>query len=311
MKKNIVAIALIALLAGCARAPSISTKPFKLVIVPDSQYLSTNDFSAQMLFVETNAEVVAMLHVGDVVDAPTEAEWNKKMPGLTILTNKPFLLCAGNHDYDQMLHTNDERALTVWNTHVPQSLYTRKPWWNGEFYSNSSENCCFTLTNGGVKMLLCAVEFGPRTNVLRWVAAKAAEHPDHLVILVTHSYLMPDATRNKAGDYYNPHGYGLRDATDGEEMWQQIKGIPNLGAVVCGHQLGWPHVAHSSDRGVHGNVVQQFFADWQETSTGNLEIWTVIPNRRRVLVETYSPVSGTYDRSMTNEFAFPFTAIPR
>jgi hypothetical protein len=298
--------------------------PFRVVIVPDTQNLSEHQFTEQMRWIETNREtappIVAMLQVGDMVNDPVPAQWAARLPGLALLTNTPFLLCPGNHDYDFMIHTNNERALTVWNRYVPQRLYTSKAWWSGGFHTNdASENAYLLATNGPTRLLFFALEFGPRTNVLRWVSNVAAAHPDHMVIVATHNYLNPSGTRNASpaiagrNDPCNPWTYSLFDGAGGEEMWQcALKYLPNLRFVASGHRADGPFNAYAAQTGVHANRVNQLLCDWQATNTANLMIWTFYPSRMEVAVDTYSPVNGTHETGSANQFTMPLLdpAVP-
>jgi hypothetical protein len=286
-----------------------SQDPFRIIIVPDTQYLPTNVFTEEMRWIETNRTaappILAMLHMGDVVDAPTVVQWGAKDPGIELLTNVPFLFCPGNHDYDPPIAA---RNLTTYNAHIPRSLYTRKPWWNGSFCARTgSENCYLTLTNGRTKLLLLSLEFGPRTNVLLWASNTAAAHPDHLTAIITHNYLMPSSLRNTTNDAYNPHvAYGMSDATDGEEMWRMVKDIPNLRFIWSGHQIGQPPVAHSIDVGTHGNWVSQVLCDWQEQiGLSELMVLTFQPASAEVLVESFNTSNGRYERDPQYEFTLP------
>jgi hypothetical protein len=301
-------------LLAAAQMTLDGSRSFRVVIVPDSQNLTERQFTEQMRWIETNraAEppIVAMLHMGDVVDAATPAQWAARLPGLALLTNTPFLLCAGNHDYDFQTHTNLERGLTVWNRYVPQRLYTRKAWWSGGFQADgASENAYLLVTNGVTRLLFLALEFGPRTNVLRWASNVAAAYPDHMAIVATHNYLEPSGTRNASpatpgrNDPCNPWTYGLFDGAGGEEMWQStLKHIPNLRLVACGHRADGPFNAHVSHPGVRGNRVNEVLCDWQNTNTANLMIWTFHPSRMEVAVDTYSPVNHTHETGSANQF---------
>jgi hypothetical protein len=289
--------------------PVISPNAFRIIIVPDTQYLPTNVFTEEMRWIETNRTtsppIVAMLHMGDVVDAPTVEQWGAKDPGIAVLTNVPFLICPGNHDYDPPIA---DRNLATFNAYIPRSLYTRKPWWHGGFYANTnSENAYLTLTNAPVKLLLFELEFGPRTNVLLWVSNTAAAYPDHLVAIATHNYLMPSGSRNTTNDAYNPHvTYGVADATDGEEMWHVVKTIPNLRFIWCGHQIEQPPVAHSIAVGTHGNWVAQVLCDWQEQrGIPELMVFTFFAAAGEVLAESYNPATGAYLRNPQYEFTLP------
>lgn len=295
---------------------SLSSRPFRIVIIPDSQDLPRQSWESQTRWIGSNAtplNILAALHVGDVVSNPDEGAWAHRAPELQFLGNTPFLLVPGNHDYDIWPSNNlSSRALKLWNTQVGQSLYTGKTWWHGGFFTNgASENLYLTVTSGATRLLLFGLEFGPRTNVLRWVSNVAAAHPDHTAIITTHNYLMPDGTRNGMGGSYNPHQYRMDDACDGEEMWNLIKFIPNLHFVVSGHQVGWPRVAHSIDCGMRSNRVSQVLCNWQGCTNqhlGALMLWTFHPDRGEVLAETYSPVTDFWDRSATNEFKLPMSS---
>jgi hypothetical protein len=282
---------------------SNSLAPFRVIIVPDTQNQTTNEFREQMRWIETNRlsgyPIAAMLHIGDLQNNSGAAEWGRVAPGLALLTNTPFLLAPGNHDYD--LNQLVARTLTTWNAYVPTNRYTTNGWWSGGFYEGDTGNSWLALNAGALKLLLFAVEFGPRTNVLNWVSNVCAANPEHLALVATHNFLLPNGeletaanTNNPGTSNYDPAAYyGMTNATSGAESWAMLGQIPNLHFIVCGHQMPDPAEAHAILYGTNGNWVSSLMVNYQNhTSDLALKELTFFPARGEVLARTFSV--GTY-----------------
>jgi hypothetical protein len=221
------------------------------------------------------------------------------------------LWAPGNHDYDR--EDPSRRATTLWNSFIPQSWYTSRAWFHGGFYdSTNSYNVYEPLTNGASRLLLFALEFGPRTNVLCWVSNVAAMYPDHTVIVATHNYLQADGMRDMPWDQYDPlTAYGLADAATGDGVWWNLAGVPNLHFIVSGHNLGQElggyagGCSHNIAVGTHGNWVNEQFNNWQLGTSSRVVLWNFYPARQEVLAETFDPRLNQFYREPANEWSMP------
>ena len=317
------------LLAGLLRAAAPEPIPgsFSLVVLPDTQlYASAHPeiYRQQIQWVMNQREryqIVRLLHVGDITHRSTVAEWNvarevhARHRGVL-----PAIYVPGNHDYPNA--GKDEAATTLFSQFFPLAdyraqgglvaVYDREP--------ERAENSAHRFTAGGRPWLVLALEFGPRSDVLRWANGVVAAHPDHTVIVLTHAYLRPDGqrySRARAQATGQPeHGlerYRLRTAAgglnDGEDLWRQlVSRHANIALVLCGHVCT---SAHTVSRGAAGNAVHEILVDYQTQKNGGngwLRLLQFLPDGRTVRVRDYSP---TLDETSTQaKAAFDFTLDP-
>lgn len=265
-----------------------------IVLVPDSQNIVAGGNTARWVqtleWCNTNSSVVAVVGLGDVVEAVGDAAgWTRAMSGLNAMTNKPILVGAGNHD----ANANQPRTWTTFNSYITRDFYQSKSWWTGGFRSSGQEDAYITVTNGLAKLLLITVAWSPTATQLTWVSNTCASFPDHLAIVATHSYLHSDGTRSRPGDLYTAASYGITDGLDGEHMWEaHLKHIPNLAVVASGHQICTPNEARSLAIGTQGNWVSQIFTDYQCATDGGgpvsmLKVLEFRPATREIVAKTF------------------------
>lgn len=291
----------------------IKAGEFSMVVLPDTQYYTRQSpatLTAMTQWIARNAgryNIQAVLHVGDVVDGNQAVQWENASAAWDILDRAeiPYLLAIGNHDYDTF--SSADRLSTAWNTFLPQSRYSARPWWNGGFLNDGkSENAYLLLTIGGKDFIFLSLEFGPREEVLSWANSLLADYSNRTAIIVTHSFLYNDGTRVKPGTEHNPKDYELSaTAHDGEEMWEKLVSLhDNILLVLSGHHINGANAARRSDATVGGGTVHQLFSNWQdtdkETAFGWLRLLTF--GEDCIRVQTFSPVSGQRLVDEANEF---------
>jgi hypothetical protein len=319
--------------------PDPATGPgegWSLVLFPDTQNyakFAKNQplFETMTRWVADHAKpwnALAALHVGDLVEQNDIAigggrgwgdqngaeQWASAKSALATLDGVlPVFYSTGNHDYgernaeDRRTRFNNYFSLTdnplvsdgrgsgAWLESAPNS-----------FGAKTLENAAYTLNPpSGPKLLVIALEWGPRRSVVDWARQLAArpEFADHLAILLVHSYLHDDnqreASRDRPG---NPHHYptgSQADTHDGEELWQQlVQGSPNIQLVLCGHVMG-RHVGYRNDPNLAGKTVHQMLFNAQGLGGGSdergnggdgwLRLLTFLPHRHTLEVRTFSP----------------------
>ena len=169
-------------------------------------------------------------------------------------------------------------------------------YWGGS-YNSTGANTFTTMNIGNRRILMIALEFFPRSEVLNWAKSIHDAHPDHECWITTHSYLSdqassssdPNTPSNRAcrgtggpNSCWGPDAYGLGTAPDsncGDEMWNGsdatwqdgFKSFTNLTAVFSGHWIdpatdgGWywqRNFPQSSS--ARGQSVLELFANWQQ-----------------------------------------------
>ena len=299
-----------------------------VVVLPDTQFYAAaypEIFAAQTKWIADNrdsANLVAVLHEGDLVDDPSSVDqWKVASDAFATLDGViPYLVLAGNHDED----LNRQGYM---DQYFPAARVNQYPWFGGTFEPNKTENSFAVVPIGGTPWLLLALEFGPRNAVVSWANEVLKNNADKPAILVTHAYLFNDGTRY---DYtktppqpFDPHGYSftpLAGVNDGEQLWQNlIVGNENVKLVLSGHCLGDPAVARLTSARPSGSTVHQILANYQQCGAlscpempqikggnGYLRLLEFDKANQVLRVHTFSPYLGQYmDQDDTEDFVLP------
>ncbi len=269
-----------------------------LVVLPDTEvYANKNPhlFQAQMQWIKENRasrNIAYILHVGDVTNNNTDREWRVARECFDMLDgNVPYILAAGNHDYD---HTPGR--LTYMNKFFDVSDIQQWPTFGDVFESGRLENQYHLLEIQGRKWIVLSLETGPRNTVIEWANGVLAQHKDRLAIILTHAYLYYGNQRYNhllGGQRASPYGF-YGEGADGEQLWNKlVRKHPNVMLVVCGH-LSSGYVGYRADEGDYGNVVHQMMCDYEKMKGGGMGFLRVLefaPDSKTVQVRTYSPVT--------------------
>ncbi len=257
---------------GCSLDGGAPPNPTLVGVLPHTQFYAAaypEIFAAQTKWIANHrdsANLVAVLHEGDLVDNPgSPGEWKVASDAFATLDGViPYLVLAGNHDED----TTRQGPM---DQYFPATRVSQYAWFGGTFEPNKIENSYAVVAIGDTPWLLLALEFGPRNAVVTWANGVLKTNADKPAILVTHAYLYVDGTRY---DYtktppqaYDPHGYNftpLAGVNDGEQLWQNlIVGNENVKLVLSGHCLGGPAVARLTSARPSGSIVHQILANYQ------------------------------------------------
>lgn len=288
-----------------------------IVMMPDSQTLAMS-YPSQWLtmcnYIATHSAELGiqfLLHVGDIVEhVGTATEWAAASDCFDELDNVglPYLVCAGNHDYDD----TNARDTTTYNAagNFPTTRYTGQPWWDGAFYEvGHSENVYQLMTVGGEDYIFFALEFGPRQEVMDWVNATLAIHSTRKAIIATHSYLEADGTHTTIGDGVNPHAWYGAACNDGSDMWADLKVNDNVILILSGHQIGTPYMSSRSDNSDGGKAVAQIFMNWQEIVAhgyGGCRFITIDPVAKTMRIQTFAINGHWLDKTTLGEFTMSY-----
>lgn len=300
-------------------APEIpAPPPPTLVVLPDTQYYAyapyTEVFALQTNWIvaqKSALNIQAVLHVGDVVDGDTKAQWGVANSAMRVLDGLvPYLLVPGNHD------TDGNRKSMINDYFGPASM----PWITGTMTVGQIENNYALIDIGPQKWLVLGLEFGPRDAVLTWADAVLKAYPTTPAIIVTHAYLYADGNRydiaisgsdTSAPNYqwWIPQYYGFtasQGINDGEMIWRKlILPNPNVRMVFSGHVTGG---AHSSAARPDGSIVHQMLSDYQWLNSdhfgyGYLRVLKFDYGKRTIHVQTYSPYMKDYLTDDGNQFS--------
>lgn len=285
---------------------------FSIVILPDTQNYSQyfpDIFQAQTQWIVDNRaalNIQMVIGVGDIVNHPDSlTEWANATKAADILDGKvPYTFAIGNHDYDGLAPS--KRSATLFNQYFGPPRYAAYSWYGGN-YKASNENFYTFFTVNGQKYMVLALEFYPRDEVLTWASSVIDSNPDAKIMVVTHSFLFPDGTRV---DQCDTNDMLPSQGNNPQVTWQKLLSQKaNVILVNSGH-LVQTTSAHRTDLGINGNVVNQIFTNFQDTTNGGngyLRILTYHPATNRIDVSTYSPYTKLYLTSSIFQFSLPIT----
>ena len=293
----------------------------RFILLPDTQYYAEKYpevLDSQITWIERNAtDINLVIQQGDLTQNNNHKEWQLVKKDFTRLNNKvPYVLALGNHD---MGSTDgkfaDVRNTSLYNQYFPYSEMAKLPAFAGAFENGKTDNAYYTVKTGKIKWLILSLEFGPRNSVIDWASQIVSQHPNHTVIVNTHSYMFSDSTRQGPGDSWRPQAYGVGKDTgvnavnDGEQIWQKlVKKHPNIRFVFSGHILnsGVGTLISIND---FGNYVYQMLANYQSEVKGSvrggngwLRILDIDFKKRTLEVKTYSPYINQFMNDPAHNF---------
>lgn len=231
-----------------ASAPTSRAEVFSLAVIPDTQWASQKwpDLPHRMTeWIVENRErenIRHVLHVGDLVQlGDSETEWNHINAAMSVLDGKvPYVVAVGNHDLDRL---NPPQRTTMFNRYFPVDRFRSQPGFGGGFPEGRNDSSFHTFEAGGKQWLILCLTYMPGAEEIAWGNSVVARHPQHQVILLTHSYLTHTG----------------RDVA-GEVLWNGlVRHHPNMSMVFCGHLS----TIHFRSEGDHGNTVCEMLFDWQ------------------------------------------------
>ena len=245
---------------------------YSMIVVPDHQILA-NYYPAKLnalyQWIADNREkenIQIVMNVGDMADhCGSNKEWTNTQTALNLLPEDlPYIACPGNHDYDYNSGMGNQNALTLMNQYLPMS---KLEGYSTEFGAYSRDrglednvaNTWQALEVNGNKYLIIALEYNPSNDVLAWAGDVADAHPNHQVIMLTHSYLWRYG--NRAGVLSGNTDPAYKN--NGIEMWDKfVSQHENIIMTFSGHTHN-NHIVRRVDQGVHGNDVYQILMDAQ------------------------------------------------
>ncbi|GGA99633.1 rhizobiocin/RTX toxin [Brucella endophytica] len=305
---------------------------YTIAVFPDTQDYTSSDgikhfFGEMTQWLVDNKDghnIVFMTHVGDITQNNRPGEWDIAEAALRKLDGKiPYALLPGNHDQANGGNASDHSSVHLDDRFSPDKQQATNPGTFGGAYDQelmSARNTYSTFTApDGTKWLSLSLEFGPRDDVIRWAGDVIEAHPDHRVMLATHS-LTSYAGRqdNLALPLYDEgagYDYGMRSdqrgANDGEYVSRELLArYPNIVMTFSGHIFG-DGAETDITYNQYGEPVFQFLVNYQngvsreitgngDESKGNnggngaIRLITIDPDNDRITTETYFTAFDDY-----------------
>ena len=196
------------------------------------------------------------MFVGDLSDyGQREPLYEKASAKMSKLDNViPYCFVPGNHDYDNNAGTRDQ---VYFNRHFPYSKHSQLPGFGGTMEEGPMTNNYYTFEiSEDIKYLVITLEYKPRLKVLSWANVIAEAHPDHRVIMNTHSYL------TGAGDFSGGASVA-KEGNGGQVIFDEFMvNHPNIFMGVGGHENN-DEAFHRYEYGKHGNKILSMLCDVQ------------------------------------------------
>jgi tetratricopeptide (TPR) repeat protein len=272
-------------------ASQVQAEPYRLVVLPDTQCNSEKwpqQLTTMTEWIAKNQQplnIKYLLHVGDMVEhGNSEQEWKNFDTSMRVLDGKvPYVLAVGNHDFDKIA---GNRSTVMFDKHFPPERFSKLPSFPTRVADKA--NSYRTFSAAGTDWLIVTMPFLPTDEQLEGANRVVKEHPDHRVIVLTHSYLTHTG-RDKSGIY----------------IWEKlVKRYRNISLVVCGHLS----TVHFVSQGDQGNKVYEMLFDWQNDKkpepNSYLAILEFDLDAAKLSVKSYSPTLDKYLTDPRGQFEF-------
>lgn len=136
----------------------------------------------------------------------------------------PNGVLPGNHD-NMWGHNNDK-----YNEYFPTEMYSNKPWYGEAWRDGDNSAHTDFFSHEGVEFLVINLPYRPSMEQMEWASHQAKDHPNHNVILATHSYLYTSGERDSTS---------LRYTGNATDMWDVVVAPnDNVFLVFGGHYHG-------------------------------------------------------------------------
>lgn len=281
-------------------------RQFSFAVIPDSQQEVLDDRGlwnqrATWLAAQEDAlDLRYITHVGDVVNWDTEdhIQYERTKAGVATLdaSGIPWSFSIGNHD--TMATTVGGGARPGEDTRANQRITeTFNRYYGvehaknlqGTWQAGKIDNSYSTFAAGGVDWLVLNLELWPREGALRWAEDVVASHPDHNVILVTHSFLQGDGSIKQDNG-----GYGH---TSPQHVFDElVSQYENIAFVFSGHT---GYTVQRTLTGVHGNTVHAINTTLHASNDNPTRIVEIDTAEESFRSEVSAVASGrTFERSL-------------
>ena len=272
---------------------------YSFAIIGDQQKV-VNDYPDDLHYMydwilanKDTKKIEYVVALGDITDDYDEAaEFTLVKEQFNRLSGKiPYAVVRGNHDYSD-----------PYNQYMSYDGYTSDV--VGRYEEGKLDNHYKFAKIGNTDYLFLVLDFGMSDEVIEWASGVVEAHPNHKVIMVTHSYMHEDGTLTDAGDYPAPTSRSCEN--DGIDMWEKfVRKYENILMVLCGH-IESDEILVRKSVGDHGNVVTQVLINPQgidvRTPTGMVAMFYFNEEGNIITTDWYSTIQNQYYMPKVNRF---------
>lgn len=273
--------------------PSLASV-FTLAVMPDTQQEVLNRYDRRfadrvgwLTANEAALDLRFVTHTGDIVnwDTSDHAQYEVAESALDGLNGKiPYSVTIGNHDTaavgpgggaaDPKRTRILVRDTSSANAYFDDATAAKA----GQFEVGKIDNAYHTFSAGGLEWMVLNLELWPRRTAVAWARDVVADHPDHNVIIATHSYLMGNRSLYQKSDYGETSPQYLFD--------NLVKVYPNVKMVLSGHTGS---AAHRRDTGVNGNRIHSLLLTMHDNRTNPLRLIEINTKTNTMASFVYGP----------------------
>jgi hypothetical protein len=270
---------------------------FTIIALPDTQYYAQSYpaiFTNQTQWIVSHKDALNIVYVtgeGDIVDIPTDVQYQHADAAYTILENStithlpygiPYTIPPGNHD----------QPTTLFNKYFGVSRFTGRDYYGGH-YSTKNNNHYVLFNASGISFIAIALDYNPSTAVLNWADDLLKTFSNRRAIVIEHCILNVDASWDG----------------NGQTVYDTLKDNPNLFLMLCGHN----HGENRRTETYNGHTINILLADYQDYPNGGngyLRIMTFSPATNQINVKTYSPYLDRYETDANSQFNLLYNTTP-
>ncbi|MBU3188307.1 metallophosphoesterase [Clostridium bowmanii] len=232
---------------------------FKIALLPDTQVYAVqypeifNDQTQWLADFFKKDDIKFAMHLGDVVDGGTEAEWKNATAAMDTLDNNkvPYGVTIGNHD----LSINRQDFVKYFGKSRAQD--------NPGYIecSDNEMNSVYTFEAEGHNFLVVFLDIDATNDELAWAQTVVDRYPNNPTIVVTHTLIGPQ--REMAS---KPYTYKRAENNSPEQIWEKFISKNNqIFMTVNGHDQGANNIVRNNDA---GSEVYQYLVDYQGSTKG-------------------------------------------
>jgi len=214
--------------------PKLFESDYKIIILPDTQNIIERFpklYLNMMKWIKNNKDklnIIAVLHMGDIVHTNTEEQWEIAKEGYDYLndTNISYMPMMGNHDNSIMF-----------NKYFDYNTYgTSKSYFGESFEKNKLDYCYWYINAPDTQYLVLSLGWAPSIEVINWAKMIIEMNKDKYIIFTTHAYMHRHDRLLKKEDQFAITSYpSLENNLEGNEIWDIFSKYENVILGLSGH----------------------------------------------------------------------------